>query len=341
VSGAEAEVDLSLIRSRRVAVVGDYRGYGHAHALGLRDCGVEVLVGLPAPDSGEDGSGKDSDGKDGDVAAATDDGLPVLEPAKAAAAADVVVLLGPDDEVRQRFEADIAPNLANGDMLLFRSGVNAGFGLVGPPPGVDVALVAPLAPADVVRKQFADGRGVPCLVAVEADASGRAWPLTLSYARAVGGNGAGVIRTTFAEQARAALFGEQAVRLGGVPALVRAGFETLTGAGCAPEVAYIACLHELRDAVDRMCRSGLAGLYGSVPEAAAYGGLTRGPRVLGDAVHDELRRLLTGIADGSFAREWTAEDAAGRPNLRDLADRAAAHPLEQAGRRVRSLLPPT
>jgi ketol-acid reductoisomerase len=206
---------------------------------------------------------------------------------------------------------------------------------------VDVGLVAALAPADAMRRQFADGRGVPCLVAVAADASGGAWPLTLSYARAVGGFGAGVISTTFAEQAQAALFGEQAVRLGGVPALVRAGFEALTAAGCAPELAYVTCLHELRDAVDRMCRSGLAGLYDSVPGAAAYGGLTRGPRVVGDAVHDELRKLLTEIADGSFAREWVAEDASGRPDLRHLAGQAAEHPLERAGRHVRSLLPPT
>jgi ketol-acid reductoisomerase len=330
VTSADSEADLSLIRSRRVAVIGDYSGYGHAHALGLRDCGVEVMVGLPLRDGDQAG----------DVAAATEDGLPVLEPAKAAADADVVVLLGPDDIVAQRFEADIAPNLAGGDALLFRSGVNVGFGLVDPPSTVDVALVTALAPADVVRRQFVDGRGVPCLVAVAADASGQAWPLTLSYARAVGGSGAGVISTTFAEQARAALFGEQAVRLGGVPALVRAGFETLTGAGCAPELAYVVCLHELRDTVERMYRGGLAGLYDSVPETAAYGGLTRGPRVIGDAVHDELRKLLTEIADGSFAREWIAEDVAGRPDLHRLAGQAAGHPLEQAARHVRSLLPP-
>jgi ketol-acid reductoisomerase len=333
VGGADAEADLSLIRSRRVAVIGDYPGYGHAHALGLRDCGVDVLVGLPMKDGGQAGASA--------AAEATDDGLPVLEPASAAAAADVVVLLSPDDIVRQRFEADIAPNLAEGDALLFRSGVNVGFGLVDPPAAVDVALVSALTPAPVMRRQFVDGRGVPCLVAVAADASGQAWPLALSYARAVSGSGAGVISTTFVEQAQAALFGEQAVRLGGVPALVRAGFETLTGAGCAPEVAYVACLHELRDAVDRMHRAGLAGLYDSVPEAAAYGGLTRGPRVIGDAVHDELRKLLTEIADGSFAREWIAEDAAGRPDLRHLAAQAAAHPLERSGRYVRSLLPPT
>jgi ketol-acid reductoisomerase len=331
VGSADAEVDLSLIRSRRVAVIGDYLGYGHVHALGLRDCGVDVMVGLPVENGGEAGA----------VGAATDDGLPVLEPAKAAAAADVVVLLSSDDTVRQRFEADIAPNLAEGNVLLFRSGVTVGFGLVDPPAVVDVALVAALAPAEDVRRQFIDGRGVPCLVAVEADVSGQAWPLTLAYVRAVGGNRAGVISTTFAEQAQAALFGEQAVRLGGVPALVRAGFEALTGAGCAPEVAYIACLHQLRDTVDRMYRSGLAGLYESVPEAAAYGGLTRGPRVIGDAVHDQLRKLLTEIADGSFAREWIAEDTAGRPHLGRLAAQATTHPLEQAGRQVRSLLPPT
>jgi ketol-acid reductoisomerase len=330
VGSADAEVDLSLIRSRRVAVIGDYLGYGHVHALGLRDCGVDVLVGLPVRD----------DAAAGAVAAATDDGLPVLEPAEAATAADVVVLLSPDGIIRRRFEDDIAPGLAAGDALLFSSGVNVGFGLVDPPSGVDVALVAALAPADVMRRQFIDGRGVPCLAAVEADPSGQAWPLTLAYARVVGG-GAEVISTTFAEQAQAALFGEQAVRLGGVPALVRAGFETLTGAGCAPELAYVACLHELRDTVDRMYRAGLAGLYDSVPGAAAYGGLTRGPRVIGDAVHDELRKLLTEIADGSFAREWIAEDAAGRPGLRHLATQTAAHPLEQAGRQVRSLLPPT
>ena len=320
------DVDLSLIQSRRVAVIGDYAGHGHAHALSLRDCGVDVLVGLPAERAEA-------------VAAAGDDGLPVLEPAKAAADADVVVLLAGDDKVRERFDADIVPNLAGGDLLLFRSAVNVRFGLVSPPPGVDVALVAALAPGDVARRQFVDGKGVPCLVAVETDESGSAWPLAMSYAGAVGGARAGVITTTFAEQAQAALFGEQAVRLGGVPALVRAAFDVLTEAGCGPEVAYLAVLHELRDAVDVMSRSGLAGLYARASGGAAYGGLTRGARVVDGAVRDRLREVLAEITDGSFAAEWVAEDDAGRPALRELTGDVERHPVMETGRRLRRLIP--
>ena len=324
--GTGDTADLSVVRSRRVAVIGDYLGQGHAHALGLRDCGVDVVVGLPAERADA-------------VAAAADEGLPVFEPAKAAAQADVVVLLASDEVVRRHFDADIAPNLAEGDAVLFRSAVNVRYGLVEVPPGVDVALVGALAPGDVVRRQFVDGKGVPCLIAVAADASGLAWPLALSYAKAIGATRAGLIPTTFAEQAQAALFGEQAVTLGGVPALVRAGFEVLTEAGCTPEVAYVVCLHELRDAVDRMYRAGLAGLRESVPDAAAYGGLTRGQQVIGNAVQDELRRVLGQITDGSFAAEWVAEDDAGRPELRRLAEEEGRHGIEEAGRRLRDRMP--
>lgn len=318
--------DLSVIQSRRVAVIGDYPGQGHAHALNLRDCGVDVLVGLPAERAEA-------------VEAATDDGLPVLEPAKAAAEADVVVLLPADDILRRHFDTDIAPNLADGDALVFRSAVTVRFGLVTPPPGVDVALVAPLAPGDIARRQFTDGKGAPCLVAVENDASGGAWPLTLSYAKAIGATRAGLVPTTFAEQAQAALFGEQAVTQGGVPALVRAAFDVLTAAGCTPEVAYIVCLHQLRDATDHMVRAGLAGLREASPHAAVYGGLTRGERIIDDAVHQRLHGLLDDIVSGSFTAEWATQDDAGHPDLDRLLDAERQHTIEDAGRRLRARMP--
>ena len=318
--------DLSVIQSRRVAVIGDYLGQGHAQALSLRDCGVDVRVGLPGSRARE-------------IAAANDAGLPVLEPAKAAAEADVVVLLPADDTLRRHFAADIAPNLADGDAVLFRSPVPVRLATVAVPAGVDVGLVSPLGPGELVRQQFVDGKGVPCLVAVEADVSGTAWPLVLAYARAIGATRAGVVETTFAELARATLFGEQAVRLGGVPALVRAAFDVLTEAGCDPRLAYAACLHELHDAVDLMYRRGPSALVDLAPDAAAYGGLTRGRRIVGEAVRDELRGVLGEVTDGSFAAEWAAEDEAGRPNLERLAEQQRRHGIEEAGRQLRDRMP--
>jgi len=318
--------DLSVIQSRRVAVIGDYHGHGHAQALSLRDCGVDVLVGLPAEPADA-------------VAGATDDGLPVAEPAQAAAQADVVMLLAADDTLRRHFDTDIAPNLADGDALLLRSPVTVRYGLVKPPPTVDVGLVAPLAPGELARAQFVDGKGVPCLVAVDANVSGQAWPLVLAYAKAIGATRAGLVPTTFAEQAQASLFGEQAVRLGGVPALVRAAFEVLVAAGCGPEVAYVACLHELHETIERLYRGGLAGLREGTPAEALYGGLTRGPLIAGDAVREELRGLLAEIVNGSFVAEWVAEDEAGRPTLRELVEQDDRHGIEQAGRRLRERMP--
>jgi ketol-acid reductoisomerase len=321
---AGTDADLSLIQSRTVAVIGGGTargtgtGEGLAHALNLRDCGVDVRMGLP-------------DEAANAVAAASDEGLPVLGPAQAAAEADVVVLLAPDTVYRRHFDADIAPNLRDGDALIVGRGLNIRYGLVQPPPTVDVALVAPKGPGELVRRQFVDGKGVPCLVAVHADASGDAWPLVLSYTKAIGGTRAGVIPTTFAEQTEAELFGEQAV-LGGLVSLVEAGFDVLTEAGYAPEVAYFACVHELKARVDLMYEGGLERLLAALPGTTRQGAVAGGPRVVTPAVRAELHKMLTEIADGTFAREWLAGTDAAQP--------PEANPrLEEVGRNLRGLMP--
>jgi ketol-acid reductoisomerase len=317
------DADLSLVQHRTVAVIG-YGSQGHAHALSLRDSGVDVRVGLP--------EGSRSRPK------AADEGLPVVTPAQAATEADLIMMLAPDTAQRHVYAADIAPNLNDGDALFFGHGFNIRYGLITPPVGVDVAMVAPKGPGHLVRRQFVDGKGVPCLIAVHQDASGGAQPLALSYAKGIGGTRAGVIKTTFQEETETDLFGEQTVLCGGTTALVQAGFEVLTEAGYQPEVAYFECLHELKLIVDLMYEGGIARMRYSISDTAEYGDLTRGPRVITPAVKDEMRRILGEIKDGSFAREWVAEDDAGRPNLRKLAAEGEQHPIETVGARLRGLM---
>src|SRR5688500_2997269 len=294
------DADLAIIQGRKVAVLG-YGSQGHAHALSLRDSGVDVRVGLP--------EGSKSKAK------AEADGLRVVTPSEAAAEADVVMILAPDTVQRKLYEADVAPNLKDGDALFFGHGLNIRFGLITPPPGVDVAMVAPKGPGHLVRRQFVDGRGVPCLVAVEQDATGNALQLALSWAKGIGGTKAGVLRTTFKEETETDLFGEQAVLCGGASALVQTGFEVLTEAGYAPEVAYFECLHELKLIVDLMYEGGIARMRYSVSDTAEYGDYSRGPRVITPAVKEEMKKILGEIQDGTFANEWVAEDDAGRPNF--------------------------
>ncbi len=319
----DEDADLAVIQGRKVAVIG-YGSQGHAHALSLRDSGVDVRVGLPG--------GSKSRGK------ASDEGLRVVTPAEAAAEADVIMILAPDTKQRSIYAEDIAPNLNSGDALFFGHGFNIRFRLISPPRDVDVAMVAPKGPGHLVRRQFVDGKGVPCLVAVEQDASGGAKDLAMSYAKGIGGTRAGVIETTFKEETETDLFGEQAVLCGGLSALVQAGFEVLVEAGYSPETAYFECLHEVKLIVDLMYEGGLAGMWYSVSDTAEYGGLTRGSRIIPPSTKEEMRRMLAEIQDGRFAKEWVAEDDAGRPVFTQLQKAAAAHQVEQVGAKLRGLM---
>jgi len=317
------DADLSIIQGRKVAVIG-YGSQGHAHSLSLRDSGVEVRIGL------QEGSKS--------RAKAADEGLTVGTPAEVSAWADVIMILAPDTKQRFIYADDIAPNLKPGDAIFFGHGFNIRYGLITPPSDVDVAMVAPKGPGHLVRRQFVDGKGVPCLIAVEQDASGGAKALALSYAAAIGGARAGVIETTFTEETETDLFGEQAVLCGGAAALVQTGFEVLTEAGYAPEIAYFECLHELKLIVDLMYEGGIANERFSISDTAEYGDLTRGPRVITPATKDEMRKILGEIQDGSFAREWVAEDDAGRPNFSRLQKEGQEHPIEQVGEKLRGLM---
>ena len=317
------DADLGLITSRKVAVLG-YGSQGHAHALSLRDSGVDVRVGLP--------EGSRSRAK------AEQEGLRVVTPAEAAAEADVIMILAPDTVQRKLYETDVAPNLEDGDALFFGHGLNIRFGLITPPAGVDVAMVAPKGPGHLVRRQFVDGRGVPCLVAVEQDASGSALALALSYAKGIGGTKAGVLRTTFTEETETDLFGEQAVLCGGASALVMAGFEVLTEAGYQPEVAYFECLHELKLIVDLMYEGGIGKMRWSVSDTAEFGDYVSGPRIITPAVKQEMERVLAEIKDGTFVKRLIDDDENGGGELAAFRATAADHPIEKVGAQLRPMM---
>ncbi|GLH96086.1 ketol-acid reductoisomerase [Phytohabitans aurantiacus] len=317
------DADLGIIQGKKVAIIG-YGSQGHAHALSLRDSGVEVRIGLQ--------EGSKSRPK------AQEQGLTVGTPAEVSAWADVIMVLAPDTAQRKIYSEEIAPNLAAGKALFFGHGLNIRFGLIEPPADVDVAMVAPKGPGHLVRRQYVDGKGVPCLVAVERDATGGALALALSYAKGIGGSRAGVIETTFKEETETDLFGEQAVLCGGASALVQTGFEVLTEAGYAPEVAYFECLHELKLIVDLMYEGGIARMRYSVSDTAEYGDYTRGPRVIDSRVKDEMRKILSEIQSGEFARELIAEDDAGRPNFNKYREQGAAHPIEETGKKLRGMM---
>ena len=317
------DADLSLITGRKIAVLG-YGSQGHAHALSLRDSGADVRIGLPEGSKSR--------------AAAEAEGLRVVTPYDACAEADLIMVLAPDTVQRSLYAEAIEPNLNEGDALFFAHGFNIRFGYITPPANVDVAMVAPKGPGHLVRRQYQEGRGVPCLVAVEQDASGNAFPLALAYARGIGGTRAGALKTTFTEETETDLFGEQAVLCGGATALVQAGFETLVEAGYQPEVAYFECLHELKLIVDLMYEGGMAKMRWSISDTAEYGDYTRGPRVVTDATKAEMKRILSEIQEGAFAKEWIAEDDAGRPQFTKYRDEGAKHKIEEVGGRLRGLM---
>lgn len=319
----ENDADIEALAGQTVAVLG-YGSQGHAHALNLRDSGVNVVVGLPAASRSR--------------ARAEAEGLPVHTPA-AAEQADIVMLLVPDTEQARLFRDEVRPHLQPGDTLMFAHGFNVRFGAIEAPAGVDVSMVAPKAPGHRVREVFREGQGTPALVAVHQDASGRALRTALAYAKGIGCTRAGVIETTFAEETETDLFGEQAVLCGGVSALVRAGFETLVQAGYQPEIAYFECLHELKLIVDLMYRGGLSYMRYSVSDTAEHGDYTGGPRVVTDETRREMTRMLGDIRSGSYAQAWMAENAAGRPWFDKQRREGRDQLLEQVGARLRALIP--
>ncbi len=320
----DGDADLKELKGRRVAVVG-YGSQGHAHALNLRDSGVEVEVGLP--------------GSSRSRARAQAEGLTVREVEEAADRADIVMILTPDTGQAKLFEEKIAPHLRKGDTLMFAHGFNIRFGTIQAPEGVDVSMIAPKAPGHRVREVFKEGQGTPALLAIHKDASGRAKATALAYAKGLGCTRAGVIETTFAEETETDLFGEQAVLCGGVSALVKAGFETLVDAGYQPAIAYFECLHELKLIVDLMYRGGLGYMRHSISDTAEHGDYTGGPRLVTEETRKEMKKMLEEIRSGAYAKKWIAENEAGRPWFNQKRKEERHQLLEKVGAELRAMMP--
>ena len=320
----DEDADLKLIRQKKVAILG-YGSQGHAHALNLKDSGVEVRIGLPAGSKSKPRAEKV--------------GLEVMTTADAAKWADVIMVLAPDQTQGKIYADSIAPNMTAGKTLMFAHGFNIRYGTIEPPANVDVSMVAPKAPGHRVREVFVEGGGTPALVAVHQDSSGQALALALSYAKGIGCTRAGVLETTFKEETETDLFGEQAVLCGGVSALVKAGFETLTAAGYQPELAYFECFHELKLIVDLMYRGGLAYMRHSISDTAEYGDYTAGPRIVTDETRAAMKKLLSEIQDGTFAKHWLDENATGRKWFEEQRRKEAVHSLEKVGAPLRAAMP--
>jgi ketol-acid reductoisomerase len=320
----DADAEKGRLSGRTFAIIG-YGSQGHAHALNLRESGANVIVGLRAG------------GASWERARAA--GLLVRTVDQASDSADVIMMLVPDQDARAVYEAGVLQGLRAGKTLMFAHGFNIHYGEIVPPDGVDVSMVAPKSPGHLVRSEYEAGRGVPGLVAVHQDASGAALDNALAYAAGIGCTRAGVIETSFKEETETDLFGEQAVLCGGVTALVKAGFETLTAAGYRPEMAYFECLHELKLIVDLMYRGGLQFMRHSISDTAEYGDYTRGPRLITAETRAEMRRILDAIQDGSFAREWLDENRAGRPNFERLRTADRDHEIERVGAQLRAMMP--
>ncbi len=318
----DSDADLSLLDGKTVAIIG-YGSQGHAHALNLKDSGVNVVVGL------YEGS------RSAEKAKA--DGLEVLSVAEAAGRADWIMVLLPDETQKKVYDAEIAPHLSAGKILSFAHGFNIRFGLVVPPKDVDVVMIAPKGPGHTVRWEYQNGQGVPALFAIEQDASGQARPLAMAYAKAIGGTRAGILETNFKEETETDLFGEQAVLCGGLSELVKAGFETLVDAGYQPELAYFECLHEVKLIVDLMVKGGLTAMRDSISNTAEYGDYVSGPRLITDDTKAEMKRILADIQDGTFARNFVAECEAGKPAMTAARERDAHHPIEKVGKGLRAM----
>ncbi len=319
----DADANLDALRDKTVAILG-YGSQGHAHALNLRDSGIQVVVGL-RPDSS---SRKQAEAE----------GLEVLDVVEATSRGDVVMVLLPDERQAEVWESEIRDGIAPGNLLMFAHGFCVHFGQVEPPAGVDVGMVAPKGPGHLVRRQYEEGRGVPCLMAVHQDESGNAHELVLAYASGIGGGRAGVIETSFKDECETDLFGEQSVLCGGATELVRAGFETLVEAGYDPRLAYFECLHELKLIVDLMYEKGVQGMRDSISNTAEYGDMTRGAKVIGEPTREAMRQILADIQSGEFAKEWIAENRAGGENFDRLRKEGAGHQIEQVGGELRGMM---
>jgi ketol-acid reductoisomerase len=319
------DADVNLIKAKKVAVIG-YGSQGHAHALNLKDSGVkDVIVGLRSSSAS--------------VKKAEAAGLVVQSPAEAAAQADVVMVLTPDELQAELWERDLKPNLREGTALAFAHGLAVHFKLIEPRPDLDVFMIAPKGPGHTVRSEYKRGGGVPALVAVAQNASGNALEIALSYASAIGGGRAGVIETSFREECETDLFGEQAVLCGGLSSLIQAGFETLVEAGYAPEMAYFECLHEVKLIVDLIYEGGLANMRYSISNTAEFGDYSSGKRIVDDKVKAEMKRVLADIQSGRFVRDWVLENKAGLPSFKASRRHAAEHPIEQVGEKLRAMMP--
>lgn len=319
----EQDGNVAALKGKKIAIIG-YGSQGHAHALNLRDSGLSVCVGLPA--------GSKSRAK------ATSTGLEVLTPFEAAKAADIIMMLVPDHLQAEIYTKDIAPNLTAGKTLMFAHGFNIHFGFITPAPGVDVSMIAPKAPGHRVREVYTEGSGVPALVAVYQDASGMALENALAYGAGIGSLRAGIIETTFKEETESDLFGEQAVLCGGAAELIRAGFETLVEAGYAPEIAYFECLHELKLIVDLIYEGGLGYMRFSVSDTAEYGDYTRGPRIVNDQIRAEMKKILSEIQTGEFARQWMQENKEGRGKFLAMRQGQEDQQIETVGKELRSMM---
>jgi len=320
----DKDADLSIIRGKQVAIVG-YGSQGHAHALNLKDSGVQVTVAL------RDGSASAQKAKGA--------GLTVKNIPDAVKGADVVMILAPDEQHKKLYAESIGPNLKQGATLAVAHGFSIHFGFIQPRADLDVIMIAPKGPGHLVRSTFTQGGGVPCLIAIKQDASGQARATALSYASAVGGGRAGIIETTFKDETETDLFGEQAVLCGGASHLVQAGFETLVEAGYPPEMAYFECLHELKLIVDLMYEGGIANMRYSISNTAEYGDYTRGPRIVNEQTKAEMKKILKEIQSGEFAKEWMAENETGGKRFPELRAKAAKHPIEEVGARLRDMMP--
>ena len=320
----DKDADLSVIQSKKVAIIG-YGSQGHAHALNLKDSGVDVVVGL------REGSAS--------VAKAKNAGLPVKTVAQAVQGADVVMIVAPDEQHKKIYQTDVEPHLKKGAALAVAHGFSIHFGFIQPRADLDVFMVAPKGPGHLVRSTFAQGGGVPCLIAVKQDASGNARTVALAYASGIGGGRAGVIETSFKDETETDLFGEQVVLCGGISHLAQAAYETLVDAGYPPEMAYFECLHELKLIVDLMYEGGIANMRYSISNTAEYGDYSRGPRVVNDQTRAEMKKILGEIQSGAFAREWIAENEAGGKRFLEMRARAAKHPIEEVGARLRDMMP--